>query len=92
MRDLPAIEALYLEIDTNFERLRTDATNSVAASRIEAKQRLNDQPILFLPGDSLRQQLMTPVGARFETEEPAAIVRCAEVGTYTIPMIRDSQD
>ena len=46
MRDLPAIEALYLEIDNVFEAERSAAvaaSDEPKAVRIEAKQKLNDQ-------------------------------------------------
>jgi hypothetical protein len=51
MQDLAAIEALYNEIDAEFERQRTDAVarqDHGARARIEAKQRLNDQAYFIL--------------------------------------------
>ena len=46
MKDLPAIEALYLEIDSLFEAKRRDAiaaSDASMAGKIEVQQRLNDQ-------------------------------------------------
>ena len=51
MQDLPAIEALYKEIDATFERKRADAIAAGDAGQAEhakAKQRLNDQAYFIL--------------------------------------------
>jgi len=51
VRDLPQIRALYLEIDTEFRRLRTNAISIHdlnRAQQIELKQIINDQAYFLL--------------------------------------------
>jgi hypothetical protein len=49
MRDLGAIEALYVEIDSRLEQARSDAAgNAIEVKRIESRQLLNDQAYFIL--------------------------------------------
>jgi hypothetical protein len=51
VRELPFIEAVYLEIDAELERQRTiaeDAGDSPASQRAESKKRINDQAFFLL--------------------------------------------
>lgn len=51
MQDIPAIAALYGQIDAEFESERARAAasgNAASVSRVEAKQRINDQAYFLL--------------------------------------------
>jgi hypothetical protein len=60
MRDLPHIEAVYLEIDAEFETRRATANSAgdaAAVQRIEAKQKINDQAYFVLCWGQLESEI-----------------------------------